>query len=201
MLCVRMASIMGRCTVLPGGELGTSQPQRRGNLAGMGKILVVLVIGLTLGVGFMWWWMGARPRSLAQPSDSLAGWVHLTGTDSIPVASGGTTWIVGSEVRLRNITTKPVRLNVPAQRFVVVLGDGSTVVGRLAEALNVTVASQQTTAIPLPKVSFFGSSERVSGVVLVIDEGDGLRPIISPVGEEPKVEAKPEAVAPGNATK
>ena len=178
--------------MLPTADSGLPKRGDVAILPAMGKILLILVIGLTLGVGLMWWWMGARPHTLAQPSDSLAGWVQLTGTDSIPVASGGKTWIVGSEVRLRNITARPVQLTVPAQRFVVVRGDGSTVVGRLGETATHHVASQQTTAITLPKVSFFGSSETVSGVVLVIDEGDGLRPIIAPVGEEPppvKVEA------------
>lgn len=161
------------------------------------KPLALLVIGLAIGVGLMWWWIGGRPRTLAQPSDSLAGWIQITGTESIPVASGGKTWIVGSEIRLRNITAHGVRVAVPAQRFVVVLRDGSTVVGRLPEPGGLNVASQQTATLTLPKVSFFSDSETISSVVLVIDEGDGLRPIIAPVGEEPPApKVEPDKPAP-----
>lgn len=161
----------------------------------MGKFLICMLFGLAAGAALVWWWLGGHPRTLAQPSDHLVGWSLVTRADSLASAGGATTWSVTTEVRLHNITAKTVRLTVPAQRFLVVLGDGSTVVGNLTEAASASIAAQQTTSVPLPVVSFFSRSKDVGSVLLALDEGDGLRLVAAPVGEEPapKEQPKPEA--------
>lgn len=151
----------------------------------MGKILATLVIGLLGGLLVAWWWLGGTPRTLAQPSERLAAWIEVASTDKLPIESGGTTWIVGCTLHLRNIGPSPVTVSVPVQRFLLVLGDGSTVTGTMGTAASARVAEQQTASIVLPKVSFFARSQDASSMVLAIDEGDGLRLVAAPVGGAP----------------
>lgn len=153
----------------------------------MGKTVLAIIIGLLVGAFAAWWWVGGgHPRTLAQPSEHLAGWSVVTSTQELASASGGTTWSVSAEVRLRNISTKGLKLNVPAQRFLVVLADGSTVVGNLPDPVSSSISAQETTSVVLPVVSFFSRSRDIASVLLALDEGDGLRLVAAPVGEEPK---------------
>lgn len=162
----------------------------------MGKILATLLVGLFIGLLVAWWWLGGSPRTLAQPSERLVAWVEVASTEKIPVEAGGTTWILGCTVHLRNITGTAASVTVPAQRFLLVLDNGSTVVGHLAAPTTTKVGEQQVASIPLPKVSFFSRSQDASSVILGLDEGDGLRLVAAPVGEAPPKVEQPEAPKP-----
>ncbi len=152
----------------------------------MAKFLLVLVIGLIAGLAAAWWWLGGSPRTLAQPSERLLAWVEISSAEELPVDAGGTPWIIGCTVHLRNISSSSTSVTVPAQRFLLVLANGSTVTGQLTEAVSTKVAEQQTAAIALPKVSFFSRSQDASSVVLALDEGEGLRLVAAPVGKAPE---------------
>jgi hypothetical protein len=168
----------------------------------MGKSILVLVIGLVIGGLLAWWWAGRSPRTLAQPSERLVAWAEVTAAEELPTG-GASTWIVGATVHLRNITATPATVTVPAQRFLVVLGDGSTITGRMDEQTTSRIGPQQTASIALPKVSFVSRSQDAASVLLGLDEGTGLALVAAPVGDappkseaakpEPAPEAKPEA--------
>lgn len=165
----------------------------------MARLLAAVAAGLLAGALLCWWWLGNRPRSLAQPSDRLVAWAEVASVERVNVAAGGTTWIVTCRVHLRNIGGGAISVNVPPQRFLLALGDGSTITGRLGEATTARIIEQQTASIDLPKVSFFSRSQDASSVILGIDEGDGLRLVAAPVGEAPPPPpppAQPEAPKP-----
>lgn len=162
----------------------------------MGKFLATLIIGLIAGLAAAWWWLGGSPRTLAQPSEHLIAWVEIASSEKIPVDAGGTTWIVGCTLHLRNISGSSTSVTVPAQRFLVVLGNGSTVVGQLASPTTTRVGEQQVASIALPKVSFFSRSQDASSLIVGLDEGDGLRLVAAPVGEAPPKAPEPEKAKP-----
>jgi hypothetical protein len=161
--------------------------------SGMAKFLLSLVLGLIAGLIAAWWWLGGSPRTLNQPSERLFAWVEVASAEQLPVDAGGKPWIIGCTVHLRNFTTSTTSVTVPAQRFLLVLGNGSTVVGHLAEPATVKVGEQQTASVALPKVSFFSRSQDAASVILALDEGDGLRLVAAPVGDAP-VKPKEEKV-------
>ncbi len=151
----------------------------------MAKFLFSVIIGLIVGLSVAWWWLGGSPRTLNQPSERLFAWVEVASAEQLPVDAGGKPWIIGCTVHLRNFTSTATSVTVPAQRFLLVLGNGSTVVGHLAEAATVKVGEQQTASIAMPKVSFFSRSQDAASVILALDEGDGLRLVAAPVGDAP----------------
>lgn len=151
----------------------------------MAKILATLLAGLLLGLLVAWWWLGGSPRTLAQPSDHLVAWVEIASSEKLPVNAGGTTWIIGCTVHLRNITETATSVTVPAQRFLLILENGSTIVGHLAEPTTTRVGAQQTASVQLPRVSFFSRSQEAASVILALDEGDGLSLVAAPVGDAP----------------
>lgn len=160
----------------------------------MARILATLIVGLLIGLLAAWWWLRGTPRTLAQPSDRLVAWIEVSSSEELPVTAGGTTWIIGCTLHLRNISGSDLQVAVPAQRFLVVLGDGSTVSGSLAAPATLTVGQQQGAALPLPKVSFFSRSQEAANAVIALDQGDGLRLVVAPVGEappQPEAEKKP----------
>lgn len=167
----------------------------------MGKILATLILGLLGGLAATWWWLGGSPRTLAQPSERLAAWIQVTSSEKLPIDAGGTTWIIGCTLHLRNIGNAPVSVSVPAQRFLLVLGNGSTVTGQMTAAASARVGEQQTSSIQLPKVSFFSRSQDASSLVIGLDEGDGLRLVAAPVGDAPPAPAGPEAAKPAEPAK
>ncbi len=156
----------------------------------MARFLLLLLVGLIVGLLIAWWWLGGSPRTLAQPSERLIAWVEVVTAEQLPVNAGGKPWIVGCTVHLRNITTASTSVTVPAQRFLLVLDNGSTVTGNLAVPATVAIGEQQTGSVVLPKVSFFSRSQDATSLILAIDEGDGLRLVAAPVGDAPKVEEK-----------
>jgi hypothetical protein len=151
----------------------------------MAKFLLSLVLGLIAGLIATWWWLGGSPRTLNQPSERLFAWIEVASAEQLPVDAGGKPWIVGCTVHLRNFTTATTSVTVPAQRFLLVLADGSTVVGHLSQPTSVSVGEQQTASVALPKVSFFSRSQDAASVILALDEGDGLRLVAAPVGDAP----------------
>jgi len=156
----------------------------------MAKVILLLVVGLLGGLVVARFWLGGSPRTLAQPSERLLAWIEVSSAEELPVDAGGKPWIVGCTVHLRNISASSTSVTVPAQRFLLVLGNGSTVTGNLAESASISIAEQQTGSIVLPKVSFFSRSQDASSLVLALDEGNGLRLVAAPVGKAPKVEEK-----------
>lgn len=166
--------------------------------AAMAKILVTLILGLAGGLAAAWWWLGGPARSLVLPGDQLAAWVEVTGAESIPVDAGGTTWIVSATIHMRNVGTSPLTVNIPAQRFLLVRKDGSTVAGNLASSVMSRIGSQQTASVPLPKTTFFATAQDTTSIVLALEQGDGLRIIPAPIGKAPPKDAAP-AVEPSPA--
>ena len=160
--------------------------------SGMAKVLLLLVIGLITGLAAAWWWLGGSPRTLAQPSEHLLAWIEVSSAEELPVDAGGTPWIIGCTVHLRNISGSSTSVTIPAQRFLLVLANGSTVTGQLKDAVSTKVGEQQTASIALPKVSFFSRSQDASSVVLALDEGEGLRLVAAPVGTAPEKEKQAE---------
>ncbi len=159
----------------------------------MAKFLLSLVIGLVVGLLAAWWWLGGSPRTLAQPSERLVAWVEVSSSEQLPVDAGGKPWIIGCTVHLRNITASPTTVTIPPQRFLLVLGNGSTVTGRITDSTTSRIGEQQLASIPLPKVNFFNRSQDAASVILALDEGDGLRLVAAPVGQAP-AKQKEEAV-------
>lgn len=168
----------------------------------MAKFVLSVLVGLIAGLIVTWWWLGGSPRTLNQPSERLFAWVEVASAEQLPVDAGGKPWIIGCTVHLRNFTSSTTSVTVPAQRFLLVLGNGSTVVGHLAEPATIKVGEQQTSSIALPKVSFFSRSQDAASVILALDEGDGLRLVAAPVGDAPvkpteeKIEEKVEEKKP-----
>lgn len=156
--------------------------------SGMARFALALVIGLLVGLLGAWWLLGGKARALAQSGEKLFAWVEVTATEELPVSNGGTPYIISSTLHLRNLGTATAAVAVPAQRFLLVLGDGVAISGQLAEAASVRIGTQETASVPLPKVSFVSRSQDAASLVIALDEGDGLRLVAAPVGEAP---AKP----------
>jgi len=160
---------------------------------GMAKFLLSLLVGLIVGLLVAWWWLGGNPRALAQSGERLFAWVEVTSTEELPVSTSGRPWIVGCTLHLRNMSATSASVAVPVQRFLLVLEDGTTVTGQLAEAAKESIGGQQTVSIPLPKVSFISRSQDAASVILALDEGEGLRLVAAPVGEAPAKPAEEKA--------
>lgn len=161
--------------------------------SGMARFLLSLTVGLILGLLAAWWWLGGGTRPLAQSGERLLAWTEVSSAEALPVDAGGKPWIVGCTVHLRSLTGASAAVNVPAQRFLVVRGNGQIATGHLAEGTTARVGDKLAAPVLLPNVNFVSSSQDVASVILAIDEGDGLRLIAAPVGKAP---AQPEAAKP-----
>jgi len=87
-------------------------------------------------------------------------------------------------------------VNIPAQRFLLVRKDGSTVAGNLASSVMSRIGSQQTASVPLPKTTFFATAQDTTSIVLALEQGDGLRIIPAPIGKAPPKADSAPAVEP-----